>query len=198
VRYALHRIGDTRLSHDLEKAAVDPNPRVREDTAFVLGMLGEKSALKILRQMASDPDSGVRIQVAEARWRLGDQGGLDILVAGTISQFVDERMLCIMGLAAPKDRRVADHIRGQLTDDYVEVSLVAARCMGELGYDEGYTIATSAIRSPDPRQRLLAAMALGAIGRSDAQNTLAPLMNDSDAKVRLAAATALLQLKQPE
>jgi len=195
-RYALHRLGDMRLSHDFEKYARDPNPRVREDTAFILGLLGEKSAIKILQHMTNDDDTDVRIAVAEAMWRLGDERGLKVLVAGTVSNFADDRMLCILALVGPKDRRVAEHIRGKLTDDWTEVALVAARAMGELGYDDGYGVAMNSIKSPDPRQRLLAATALGAIGRSDAQNALAPLLKDADQRVRLAAATALLKLKE--
>jgi HEAT repeat protein len=137
VRYALHQLGDTRLSHDLEKTAQDPDPRVREDTAFVLGLLGDKSALKILQHMTVDPDPGVRIAVAEAMWRLGDEQGLEVLEAGSVSQFADDRMLSIMGLVGPKDRRVEEVVRARLTDDYTEIPLVAARAMGQLGLDDG-------------------------------------------------------------
>ncbi len=195
--FALHRIGDTRRSHDLEKTARDPDPRIRENTAFVLGLLGEKSALKILRQMTSDTDAGVRIQVAESMWRLGDEAGLEVLVAGTVSQFADDRMLCLLALAAPRDRRVSENLRGKLTDDYTEVALVAARAMGDIGFDDGYGVAMNSVRSTDPRQRLLAAMALGAIGRSDAQTTLATMLKDTDPRVRLGCATALLKLQEP-
>ena len=198
VRYALHRMGDMRLSHDLEKTARDPNPRVREDTVFVLGLLGEKSAIKILTPMLMDTDADVRIGVAEALWRLGDERGLDILVAGTVSKFADTRMLCIMGLAGPKDKRVIEHIRGKLTDEWDEVTLVAARAMGELGSDEGYGVAMKYLKDTDPRRRLLAAVALGAIGRSDAQSLLSPLLlKDPEQRVRIAAASAILQLKPP-
>lgn len=196
-RYALHRMGDTRLSHDLEKTARDPNPRVREDTAFVLGLLEEPSAIKILQSMLSDSDAGVRIQVADSMWRLRDERGLEILVAGTMSNFADDNMLSLLALAGPKDRRVEEHLRGKLTDEYTEIALVAARALGDIGLDDGYGVAMNAIGSSDPRRRLLAAVALGAIGRSDAQNALAPLLQDADPRVRLAAATALLQLRPP-
>jgi HEAT repeat protein len=195
VRYALHKLGDMRLTHDLEQTAVDPKPRVRETTAFVLGRLGEKSAIKILQRLSSDLDGGVRVAAAEAMWRLGDERGLDVLVAGVVGQYVDDTMICLRGLVGPKDRRVQEYVRGKLTDDYLSVRLQAALALGELGYDDGYTVAMQAITNPDPRERHLAALALGAIGRSDSQPALAPLLKDSEPGVRLAAATALLQLK---
>src|SRR4029079_1492114 len=134
----------------------DPNPRVREDAAFVLGLLGEKSAINVLQHMTSDEDTDVRHAVADAMWRLGDERGLKVLVSGTVSNFADDRMLCLIALAGPRDRRVDEHIRGKLTDDWVEVALVAARAMGDLGFDDGYGVAMNSIKSSDPRQRLLA------------------------------------------
>jgi HEAT repeat protein len=197
VRYALHRLGDTRFSHDLERTAQDPSKYIRADTAMVLGMLNEPSALKILRQMQNDDESIVRLQVAEAMWRLGDEQGLESLTAASISKFADDQIIATQALSAPRDRRVLEHLRGKLTSDWAEIGLVAARAMGELGSDEGYGVAITGARSADPRQKSLAALAFGAIGRPDAQTYLAPLLHDPSAGVRLATATGLLQLGKP-
>lgn len=195
VRFALHRLGDTRLSHDLEKSARDPDRLVRANTVVALGLLEEKSALNVLRPMLkTDRDATIRLQVAEAMWRLGNQEGLESLVAASVSAFPDDRMIAFMALAGPRDTRVVEHIRGGLTADYPEVALVAARATGMLGFDDGYGVALEGAGSVDMRQRSLAALALGAIGRSDAQPVLSDLLKDDDSDVRLAAATALLQL----
>jgi len=196
VRFALHRLGDLRHSRDLEKSALDERPDVRGDTAMVLGLLEEPSALRVLRVMSRDPNPVVRMQVAEAMWRLGDERALATLVAGTVSKFPDDQMVCVLALAAPRDQRVIHHVRGKLSDEYDEIALVAARAMGELDSDEGYGVAVRGARSNDPRKKVLAAMAFGAIGRSDAQPILAQLLQDPNSAVRLAAATALLQLRE--
>jgi HEAT repeat protein len=199
VRFGLHKLGDTHLSHDLEKMAQDPNPRVREDVAMVLGQLGEPSGRRVLNGMlAQESDDSVRIQIAESRWRLGEIDAVETLCRGLVSVNVDDQMLSIIGLTGPKDRRVEGYIRGKLTDPYAEIALVAARGMGDLGYDAGYPVALKWIRSPDARQRFLAAYALGTIGRSDAQSSLSPLLKDSEPRVRVAAAKAILQLKAPD
>lgn len=196
VRFALHRLGDTRLSHDLEKTARDPDRLVRANTVVALGLLEEKSALNILRPMLkTDRDATIRLQVAESMWRLGNQEGLESLVAASVSAYPDDQMIAFMALAGPRDTRVSEHIHGGLTADYPEVALVAARAMGMLGSDQGYGVALEGARSVDKRQRSLAALALGAIGRSDAQSVLSDLLKDQDADVRLASATALLQLR---
>jgi HEAT repeat protein len=193
--FALHRLGDTSRSHDFEKLARYPDAQVRGNTAMALGLLHEPTAVNVLRAMQSDQNMAVRLQVAEAMWRLGDDEGLQTLVAGTVSGYGDDQAICVMALAGPRDQRAAGNIRGKLTSDYPEVSLVAARAMGMLGSDEGYGVAINGAKNVDPRLKTLAALAFGQIGRSDAQEYLAPMLKDESAPVRLAAATALLQLK---
>ncbi|CAN5411783.1 hypothetical protein BH09PLA1_BH09PLA1_36560 [soil metagenome] len=196
-RFALHRLGDTRLSHDLEKFAVDTDKWVRANTAMVLGQLGEKSALNILKAMVSDRESVVRLQVSEAMWRLGDREGMENLVALSLSQAPDDQIIATLALVQPRNQDVSGVVYSKLVSDYPEASLAAARAMGILGSDSGYTIAMNATRAVDPRARAMAALALGAIGRSDAQPALTRLLGDQNPNVKLSAATAILQLKQP-
>jgi HEAT repeat protein len=134
------------------------------------------------------------LQVAGSLWLLKDETGLDDLVAWAISKYPDDLILATLALAAPKDQRVMQHVRANLVTDYPEVDLAAARALGELGSDEGYTVATNGAASKDGRQRFLAALALGAIGRSDAQPILANLLKDESGEVRIGAAKAILEL----
>lgn len=194
-RFALHRIGDKRQSHDLEATAKDPNPRVRGDTAMVLGFLGEPTAARVLTPMLFDPSPAIRLQAAESLWRLGNQRGLEALVSASVSKFPDDQMIAVLAMAGPKDPHVLGHIEGALTSDYIEVALIAARAAGILGSDAGYGVAIKGIKANDNRQKLLAALAFGAIGRADAQGYLTPLLRDPNPDVRLAGATAILELK---
>jgi HEAT repeat protein len=196
VRFALHRLGDTRLSHDLERFAASTDPHVRGTVAQVLGFLMEPSASKMLHTLVEDPQSAVRIQAAGALWKLGDEKGLEDLVAYAISAYPDDQMVALVALAQPRDQRVIQHVRGELQGDYLEVSLAPARALGMLGSDEGWTIAVPAAKSKDPRRRLLAALAMGAIGRSDLQEDLKPLLEDPEPTVRISAAMAILQLRE--
>ncbi|MGN6505106.1 MAG: HEAT repeat domain-containing protein [Tepidisphaeraceae bacterium] len=197
VRYALHRLGDYRLSHDFERFATDADAHVRANTVLALGLLGEPSALNILRYMRGDPDPAVRLQVAEAMYRLGDEKAREKLVAGTISSYPDDQIVSLLALAGTHDRSIIRSLHAQLTSEYEEVTLAAARACGMVGSDDGMAVALKGTSSVDPRQRGMAALALGAIGRSDAQPQLSHLLHDADPAVRLAAATALLQLKSP-
>ena len=194
VRFALHRLGDTRWSHQLETLATNPNPRVRAVTAQVLGMLEEPTATRILLPMLIDPIPSVRIQAAEALWRLGNEEGLKDLVAASISAYPDDQIVALVALAEPRDPSVLGHVQGLLTSDYPEVSLAAARAAGMLGSDDGWYVAVPRARINIPRQRALAALAMGAIGRTDLQPFLAPMLKDPDEYVRICAAAGILEL----
>lgn len=193
--FALHRTGDTRYSHRLEDFVSDPDRGARANTAMLLGLMGEKSAEKLLRYQLRDNDPAIRLQASESLYRLGFNDALEALVIGTISRYPDDQMISAMALASRRDPRVAEHLRGMLTSSYPEVSLVAARAMGMIGRDEGYGVAMKYMDSGEARQRQLAAMAFGAIGRTDAQEMLAKLLIDKDEDVRIAAASSLLQLR---
>jgi HEAT repeat protein len=193
--FALHRLGDKRRTNQLEKLATNGFPSVRGNVAIVLGMIEEPTAVNVLHGMEHDSEPTVRLQVYEALWRLGDSDGLNSLVAGTLSSFPDDQIICVLALAQTHDSRVRPHIYGKLTSEYFEIALVAARALGMIGSDEGYGVALKGVKSADPRQKALGALALGQIGRADAQDILGPMLKDPNAPVRLAAATALLQLK---
>ena len=199
VRYALHRMGDTRYSHDLEKFSVNLDPRIRGTTAQVLGLLGEPSAIPILMRLRADSRPEVRIQASEALWELGDHQGMTDLLGDSISGYPDDQIIALLALAKPKvsDPSVIGTERGALTSDFPEVSLAAARAMGMLGSDEGWNVAVPYVTSNDPLRRSLAAMALGAIGRPDLQPYLLVLLKDSEPAVRISAATAILQVHEP-
>jgi HEAT repeat protein len=197
VRYALHRLGNFKYSHDLEKSARSTEWSVRAQTALVLGMLQERSAMKILRVLQRDRNAAVRQQALEAMWRMGDEEAMKQLVGYTASRFVDDQMIALQALAAPRDHRMKDLLEAYLTTDYVEVNLTAARALGQLDSDRGYGVVLEASASSDPLHRFLAARALATIGRTDSQDLLRKLLVDSSPRVRLAAAGAVLQLKKP-
>jgi HEAT repeat protein len=192
--FCVHRLGDKRFSHRFEKAASDPDRLVRANTALLLGMIGEPSAARVLEFQLKDLDTAVRLQAAEGLWRMRNEAALEPLVSATISRYPDDQMIAALALAAPRDPRVAEHLRGLLTTSYPEVNLVAARALGMIGNDGGYGVAMQYDRGDDPRQRQLAAMAFGAIGRMDAQTRLGKMLEDGNEDVRLAAASAILQL----
>jgi HEAT repeat protein len=194
VRFALHKLGNTTFTHDLETYARDPDATVRANTALALGLMGEPSGVKWLLPMRNDRSPTVRLQAAASLWRLGDREGLEDLVAASVSNYASDQITALTEMASPRNTDVIGHISGKLMSDYDEISLAAARAMGMLGSDAGYTIAEKNIKSIDPRKRAMAAQTFGEIGRTDAQPLLAPLLRDPEPSVRLVGAEALLQI----
>ena len=195
--FALHRLGDYKYSQEFVKTAFDTRVQIRGDTAFLLGLMNEKSAIPILKKMLhDDKDVRVRLEVAEALWRLGDEEGENALLSGTISKIASDQMMTALALAEPRDTRVLEHIQSMFGGPVFEVDLVCARAAGMLGSDCGYGYAVRGVDSVDPRQRYLAAMAFGDIGRTDSQKYLAKLLKGDDATVRLGAANALIEIAE--
>jgi HEAT repeat protein len=194
VRFALHKIGDKRFSHDLEWMSRSMDPEVRGKTALALGLIDEKSAVVLLMPMRRDEQEAVRLQASSSLWLMGNEDGLDDLLGAAVSGYPDDLILSTLALAKPRNPRVIQHVRANLVTDYPEVELAAARAMGMLGSDEGYATAMKGATSTDRFQRSLAGLALGAIGRADAQPMLGELLEDPEPTVRLSAATGVLQL----
>jgi HEAT repeat protein len=199
-RYALHMLGDATLSQEIATLGQHPNANVRRNAAMALGLMENKSAVKVLHPMlAADTDAQVRLQAAESMWRLGDEEGLRVLVAATVSEYSSDQILAVLALAAPRDERVKQNLIGRLIGNegdvtWVELQLASARALGMIGADDGFMIALDGATKSDPRQRALAALALGDIGRTDAQPALAKLLEDNNAFARIAAALAIRQL----
>jgi len=204
VRYALHRLGDTTRSHDLEAFALHNDPKVRGTTAMVLGRLGDPSAKGILYRLRADPDASVRQQAEEALFLLDDPRGRDAILGFTASRHPDDVMFAMRALAQKKDPSLKLYAWSKLseandqTKGYLDVALAAAMAMGAMQADDGYGVAMQGMTDQDPqlgtRRRALAAATFGMIGRPDAQPYLANLLKDKESQVRAAAATAILQI----
>lgn len=202
VRFALHRLGDTTRSHDLESFATHADPKVRGSTAMVLGRLGEPSGKGILRLLRVDPTPQVRQQADEALFLLGDERGRDAILGYTTSHHPDDVLFAMRALTQKRDPTYKLYAWSKLNEandekkGYLEVALAAAMAVGAMGADDGYGVAMKGMVDKDPRlglrRRVLAAGTFGTIGRSDAQPFLATLLKDPESEVRAAAATAIL------
>ncbi len=152
--FALHELGRTQHSHSLEASAADPSAGVRGDTAFVFGLIGDKSAIPWLSYMLhNDTDVNVRLQAAESLWRLGSEEGLDALITATISGYISDQMIAALALAQPRDTRVLGNIHGLLRSEYIEVRLV---CTAPLECWATMSVMVSHCREPIRSTRAIA------------------------------------------
>jgi len=96
IRFALHKLGDPSRTSDLEGYAqsYDASKGLCSGaTAFVLGRLGEPSAVGVLRLLRIDDNPVVRLQAEESLFLLGDSRAEKAITALTISRFPDDRCL---------------------------------------------------------------------------------------------------------
>lgn len=215
--YALHRCGETGPDADLSplsRALMEEAPRVRAQAAFILGELGERSAVPMLKESLRVPanratPSEVRLmqlQVAEARVKLGDDEPLHELRAALYPSRPDDleaTALAAQILGLVGDRRSIDQLiyltaRQDETGRSMppEIRLAAAASLARLGVRQGGFLAREYAGDARPVLRAQAALVFGETGLAENLPALAAMMGDSDPMVRTAAGAGVLKITE--
>ncbi|MBL4700060.1 MAG: HEAT repeat domain-containing protein [Phycisphaeraceae bacterium] len=209
--FALARNFGTASSHNNSGWAVDispladmlmsQNPTTRGNVVYLMGLMGDASAIPLLKMAAHDrmpsvPHSReviIRIQIAEAIYRLGDVEVLDSIRAGMFSQFDEVRILSAQMTGRLYDRQWEPAIEIALKKDPIELKLAAAGTLGRFGNRHGLDIILDAAQSRSAMLRSQAAICLGMFRNvPPATQMLIGLLTDQVESVRLAAAAGLL------
>ncbi len=212
--FGLHRIGNPGRTSELASMLLnDPEPKVRANAALAIGMLGEPKSVKVLQRALNDKDELVRLQALDSMVLLNDpKATRDLLFyghSGAGPKMVD----ALMTLGTARAKSAEELFTYRLKEGpYNEVRLAAARGLGRLGRDDGYTLAISMLEfiapntnaKDDPPQqqetriRTLSASALEAIGNRSALGKLSATMDDDvqPMPVRIAAARAILGIRR--
>jgi HEAT repeat protein len=196
------------LAHTLRH---HPDPNLRADAAYLIGLLGEERAKRRLEIVVRrDRNAKVATHAVAALAMLGDDEAFRQLINYTQGHEV-ARFIALQTLYELKDPRAEEALQNRLgpAEDYVLLRLVAARALGELGSDAGFDLA---LRLADPaipikedvdsnermKLRTNAALALGAIGDARALPVLEALAQADDPRVQVAACYALLKITKRE
>ncbi|CAN5854631.1 hypothetical protein BH11PLA1_BH11PLA1_12620 [soil metagenome] len=214
--YALTRLGENPDQTPLARMLKDASPRVRSHAAFVIGELGNTSAVPLLRDAQAAPTPGVgaaqarmmRLQLAEAMAKLGDQAAIQEIRAAIYPSSIED--LETAALAAQILGQVRDQpSRGNLIvltalwnekHEYYppEIRLAAASALAKLGNPRGGFIAQEYAASNVAPQRAQAAAVFGETRLRENLGALAPLMRDADPLVRVAAAAGVLKITESQ
>ena len=119
-------------------------PQLRSNAAMLLGMMGDASAVPMLRAAAELPMLRANpvqklltnLQIAEAIARLGNHDALGIIRAGAYSKSLEVRIMAVAILGNLFDQSMEGALRQMLGDDTIEVQLAAATSLARLGSTE--------------------------------------------------------------
>lgn len=189
----------------------DDSARVRAHAAFILGELGNTSALPLLRAASRSSDARadlasdklMRVQVAEAMAKLGDDSALQAVRAALLP--ARPKDLEATALAAQVVGQVGDRAsEGQLIvlSAYeqqgrkmpAEVRLAAASSLALLGQRQGSFIADEYWNSTIEAVRAQSAYVYGVSGAVERLGRVEEMMSDESVLVRVAAADAVLRI----
>jgi HEAT repeat protein len=194
------------------------SPKIKAQAAFILGELGNRSALGLLRDASkmpmgrSDPneDRLMRLQIAEAMVKLGDESAINEIRAALYPASPDALeafALATQILGQLRDRNsVASLIEVTQRRDGgananantgnalpAEIRLGAAASLSRMGHDATF-VADELIRSVEPPIRAQCAYVIGESRKRENLAKLIPLLDDASQQVRISAATAALKI----
>src|SRR5690606_36182729 len=198
--YALNRCGERVDPSPLASILLrDPSPRVRSHVAFLLGEMGDPSALGLLREAARTQiplaaPAEVRLmhlQIAEAMVKLGDESQISTIRAALYPsrpEDLEATALAVQILGQLRDRGSIDELiflsaRRDQTGQYwpAEIRLGVAGALARMGLNQGTFLADEYADSPIPALRAQSAFVYGQIGRTENLPKLAYLMEDPEA-----------------
>jgi HEAT repeat protein len=206
--YALRRLGSTANMNTLAATLRSPDPIVRANTALVLGLMGDPSAITLLRTVESETVQPVKFEITAALARLGDRQAQDVIIAWAFSKFAEDQysamMVCadlperaasplLVGLA-PLPPNVPLEQKDVATFLTTRRQLVAARALGKRNTIQGIDVADENLKNSNPELRALAAMALAEMVHGTADRALYPMLKDPDPRVQRAAAQAIVNI----
>ncbi len=210
--FAMHQCGRTVDLSPLAEMVVSQDPVTRRNSVMILGMMGEPSAIGLIKDGMRKPLEKehpvhyalARVMAAEAiaklaaaqqgeRYREEELEALHALRAGIWSNEDEVRVLSLLILARLGDRSQRPAVEGLLAEPPIEMQLAAAEYLARTGQPAGVDMVVATSRHNRPAIRAQAATTLGLIDQPNAVTTLIGMLDDSEELVRLAAATAILQ-----
>ncbi len=211
--YASVKLGDrsadlTPLGDLLTRSG---SARVRAHAATMLGLIGDDSAVPMLRAAAAStmPRSGegeirmLRLAVSQALVRLGEEQEIHTLHAALFPSTPDQLETAAVAaqmLGEVSSRRSIPELtnlvvyRDGTTGQQMpaEIRLAAAQSLGQLGKNDGAFVGLEYVNDQNPLVRAQAARVLGVMRGDEARAALERLLEDPNPLVRVSAAAGVL------
>ena len=212
----LHASGAPIDPTPLAAMATSGNPEIRANAYVVLGLMGNKTAVGLIRAslgdslglVAQDRIRIVDLQAAAALVRLGEAQEIEPLRAALFAPVEQSELtaLAIQALIELQDKgstgmlvRLVEASGDQQRPP--EIRLFAASALARLGMQEPaplLRLASEYLAFDDPLVRAQVAILLGDVSDPTALSELSSMMRDPSPIVQLAAAGGVLKLLPPE
>lgn len=212
--YALRRCGVGADPTPLAGMLFEPSTRVRAHAAYIMGELGDKSAIGPLRDAHKQSGGLGRtnggelrvsdLQIAEARIKLGDKNAVSDIRSALFPARPEDYEATILAIQiigqvkdAPSINRLIDLTQtrdpaGQ--DQPGEVRMAAAMALARMGQPHGSPIAREFFAGGSEALRAQSAHLFGETKRPENLSVLNRMMEDPDGRVRVAAASAIVKI----
>lgn len=180
----------------------EPADENRREMITALGAAGSAKAVEFLANIASDNEARTTLRVAalESITKIGDEGGLDAVLACVSAKDPNIRSAAVAALGPFSGKAVDDAIFDAFRDSFYRTRIAAAQASRQRKLSAAVPyLQFRAERDEVPAVKEEAIRALGAIADAESIKILEKLFSDrkSSDRVRLAAAEMLMQ-NQPE
>lgn len=205
--YTLTKLKKGELSEEIYAALDNRDQTIRANATLLLGKLGDRKALPALNAIAGEAHSGdaVRMRAAESIAMLGgDDRTYRQLWAFLMSKYNEDRVVGIRAMGALGTTESQNAILSMLTDESVEIRLLAAEQLGRAGIRAGKEDVVEYFKkvrkSLDVTSRqqadLIAVMAIGRIEGTGLEDFLPKFLASNSKDMRLQAAQSVLLLNR--
>ncbi|MFG0256844.1 MAG: HEAT repeat domain-containing protein [Phycisphaerales bacterium JB043] len=216
---ALAMLGHESNMQSIARVLFNGSSRERAQAAFVLGEIGDPSAVPMLLDAAERPLSRssvieekiLRLQIAEALVKLGHESSIEPVRASLFpsrQQELELAVLAIQIIGQVEDRRSIDQLvymaerNGEPGSGEeplpAEIRLACASSLALLGLPRGAFIALEYVDHDIPAIRAQAAYTLGVIGDPEHAPRLAKMVDDPNGVVSISAASALVRVLETD
>ena len=209
--YAMTKMGEHSDPSELASILFEgENTRIRAHAAYILGELGDESAIPMLKQAYLTPVRNalaieqklMRLQIAEALYKLGDESSIDSIRAALYPSRPEEleaTALAVQIIGQINDRGSIDqliYLVNGASDQPMpaEVRLAIASSLASMGLNEGGYVADEYADNAQSVIRAQAASVYGKTGQMQNLEKLDALMRDPSVLTRVSAAGAVLDL----
>jgi HEAT repeat protein len=211
--FAMRRCGEPVDPSPLAFMIVSQDPEVRANAAVILGKLGDRSALPMLREALNLPMTGValartrivELQIAEAMVKLGDTGQMEVIRAALFApdEHGELKVLACQLCGRLRDRPYAGALvdkamRRGIDQEAPEVRLASLQALAEMEPTRApIDLPMDYLANQRWDLRAQAATTMGYIRDPAVLPALSAVLNDGNPVVQVAAAGAILRVTVP-